>query len=107
MASISRGTGNKMPNNRHITPAQVALFFRNFGIEQGVDYKPLSSDRYVIIITTACRWYGTQFARFVATCFTTYDGDTIVKPDNDTDKYHFDYPDEDDISIMYPFIGSR
>ena len=105
MASVSKGAGKKPPKvsiKERLSPEQVHRFFANFGIERGVEYRPLPVNRYVVVITCAARWYGQLFGRFVSNCF-TLDDTSVPRVEDETDMYRFTYPDDDDIAMLDPF----
>lgn len=55
-----------------MTREQVYEFFANFGIETGVQYKPISHKKFVTIVRAARRWHGMAFAKFAFDCFTPF-----------------------------------
>jgi hypothetical protein len=72
---------------------RIRGFFRNFGYEPGVNYKPISRNRYLLILETTKRWYDASFGQFVMGCFVGVEQDESGA----YTKYMLEYPGQDEI----------
>lgn len=52
-----------------MTIEEVQRFFRNFGFEPHHEYKPIAIKHYELVVKTARRWHGREFAEMVMDCF--------------------------------------
>jgi hypothetical protein len=72
---------------------RVCLFFSNFGFLPGIEYKPITVERYKFILKVAKTWFDRSFASFVIGCFVGVEQDV----DGTYTKYALDYPDQEQI----------
>jgi hypothetical protein len=52
-----------------MTLEQVRLFFRNFGLETGLESETVSLEKLEKIVKAAVQWHGADFGRYVMDCF--------------------------------------
>lgn len=69
--------------------AKAKMFLRNFGFNGGINYKPISLKRYILILTTAARWHGERFARYVADCFDPEGGSLLAGYEDSCNAFRF------------------
>ena len=72
---------------------RIRGFFRNFGYEPGVSYKPISAKRYYLILETTRRWHDLTFGGFVMGCFIGVEQDEA----GIYTKYVLEYPEDEEI----------
>lgn len=76
-------------NVREVMTKKAAKFLRNFGFEKGANYKPISLKRYILILTTAARWHGEMFARYIADCFDPEGGPLLAGYEDSCNAFRF------------------
>jgi hypothetical protein len=87
-----------------MTPQQVAQFFANFGYQEGKEAKPISLERYVLVVTTSARWFGPLFGQMVADCFMPTGKAVAPGYEDSLDSYLFEYPKSEELLGFLDFL---